>query len=57
MELLETTAPRYGGPNVDLLFKWGWELVARRGVDTTYRERVGAMLQQTSGITNVSAQR
>jgi hypothetical protein len=55
VELVETTAPRDGGPAVDLLFTWGAELVARRGVDTTLGTKIGSMLQQASGLTNVTA--
>ena len=55
VELVETTAPRDGGPAVDLLFTWGAELVARRGVDTTLGTQIGSMLKQASGIANVRA--
>lgn len=55
VELVETTAPRGGGPAVDQLFRWGAQLVAQRGVDTTLAPHIGQMLQQASGLTNVQA--
>ncbi len=55
VELVETTAPRDGGPAVDMLFTWGSQLVASRGVDSNMGTKIGPMLQQTAGMTNVSA--
>ena len=55
VELVETTAPRGGGPAVDQLFIWGSQLVAHRGVDTNLAPYIGRMLQQTPELSNVSA--
>lgn len=55
VELVETTAPRGGGPAVDQLFTWGSQLVAHRGVDTNLGTAIGSMLQKAAGVGNVSA--
>jgi SAM-dependent methyltransferase len=54
VESVESGYPVGGGPAMDLLFTWGGELTARRGVDAGFGPKIPSILQQY-GLVNMTA--